>query len=266
MTIVKTGDVLGTPKLLAGGRFQNDGYGLWTASLTFKIDKAGSSASFYRGATCPVAAFNFCKMHKASVTLGDLELDTWVADYVGIDPSTNSGFRTEVQVGINQGLTSEHITTHSNFFKATTGIAGPKPYGNSAIVPGEFKGLNGAHFESAEGGKFLGFKDTEKPLFYGKTNYLSPITSFSGHFYTKTDTEAKQLVALVGKTSGTGSFNSIQLLPSYMGTSWTSSSSPALNQILLSQVNCEDYGVLTKVNYELRYNRDGYPTQVNPAA
>jgi hypothetical protein len=265
MAIVKQGDALETPKLQPGAKFQTDGYGLWTGTLTFKIDKAGSSSSFYRGAPCPITAFNFCKMHKTSVAIGELQLDTWSADYVGIDPGFNSGSRTNPQVGVSQGLTSEHISTHTNFFTASSGIAGPTPFTASTIVPTEFKGLNGAHFEKASGGKFLGFKDPASPLYYGKTNYLAPQTSFAGFFYTSTQATPKALAERVGKTSGNGSFNSIALLPDYMGTSFVTGTG-SRSQLLLAQVNVEDFGLLYKVNYEIRYNRDGYVSTVYPAA
>jgi hypothetical protein len=44
-----------------------------------------------------------------------------------------------------------------------------------------------------------------------------------------------------------------------MGTGFTYDSK---NQLLLSQVNVEDYGLLYKVNYEIRYNRNGYAKAV----
>jgi hypothetical protein len=40
-----------------------------------------------------------------------------------------------------------------------------------------------------------------------------------------------------------------------MGTSFTYDSK---RQLLLSQVSVEDFGSLYKVNYEIRFNRDGY--------
>jgi hypothetical protein len=67
------------------------------------------------------------------------------------------------------------------------------------------------------------------------------------------------MIARVGKTSGDGSFLSIDLLPAYMGSSFTVSGK---NQLLLAQVNAEDYGSLYKVQYEIRYNREGYVASV----
>lgn len=266
MARIDNGNVLTVPQQQPGGRFSDDGYGLITATVVWKSDQSSSLGSVVnRGSTCPLAGASFCDAHKYTITYDSLGLANITVDYVGIDPEINSGTRTNPQVGVSQGLTSEHISTHSNFFTATTGIAGPKPFAASLIVTTEFKGLNGAHFEKSTGGKFLGFKDPDSPLYYGKTNYLAPQTSFSGIFYTSTEGTPKALVALVGKTSGTGTFNSIAMLPTYMGTAFVTATG-SRNQLLLAQVNVEDFGLLFKVNYEVRYNRDGYVAAVYPTA
>jgi hypothetical protein len=265
MARIDQGNALTTAMLQPGAKFQSDGYGLVTATLVYKEDQSGSSTFLARGQACPVAGFTFCKVHKANTSIDALGLATLTVDYVGIGSGGIDSTLTKPQVGVSQGLTSEHISTHTNFFTASTGIAGPTPYTASTIVTTEFKGLNGSHFEKATGGKFLGFKDPASPLYYGKTNYLAPQTSFSGFFYTSTNGTPKALVELVGKTSATGSFNSIAMLPSYMGTSFVTATG-SRNQLLLAQVNVEDFGSLFKVNYEIRYNRDGYVAAVYPGA
>ena len=266
MARISQGNALSSPLQQPGGKFSDDGYGLITATVVWKSDQSASLNSVVnRGSTCPLAGASFCDAHKYTIAYDALGLALITVDYVGIDPSVNSGTRTKPQVGVSQGLTSEHISTHENFFTASTGIAGPTPFTASTIVPTEFKGLNGSHFEKANGGKFLGFKDPASPLYYGKTNYLAPQTSFSGIFYTSTEATPKALVERVGKTSGNGSFYSIALLPSYMGTAFVTATG-SRNQLLLAQVNVEDFGTLYKVNYEIRYNRDGYVAAVYPAA
>ena len=265
MARVDQGNTLASVILQPGAKFQEDGYGLTTGTCTFKAANTASVGStINRGSACPIAAYSYCKAHKFSVTFDALGIAVYVVDYVGMNPTGYPTY-TNRQVGISRGLTSEHISTHEKFFTATTGIAGATPFTASTIVPTEFKGLNGAHFEKATGGKFLGFKDPASPLYYGKTNYLAPQTSFSGHFYTTSSTAPKNFVALVGKTSGTGDFNSLDLLPSYMGTAFVTATG-SRNQLLLAQVNVEDFGSLYKVNYEIRYNRDGYVSPVYPAA
>jgi len=266
MARIENGNALTTPVQQPGGKFSDDGYGLITATVVWKSDQSASLGSVVnRGSTCPLAGASFCDAHKYSITYDSLDIATIVVEYVGIDPAINSGTITNRQVGVSQGLTSEHISTHPSFFTATTGIAGAAPFGASTIDTSQFAGLNGAHFKKAGGSTFLGFKDPASPLYYGRTNYLSPQTSFSGIFYTSTQNTPKELVALVGKTSGTGTFNSISLLPSYMGTSYITATG-SRNQLLLAQVNVEDFGLLYKVNYEIRYNRDGYVAPVYPAA
>lgn len=265
MARIDQGNSLASAILQPGAKFQEDGYGLTTGTCTFKAAITASvGAIINRGSTCPVGAYSYCKAHKFSVAFDTLGIATYTVDYVGMNPTSYPVY-TDRQVGAAQSLTSEHITTHSNFYTATTGIAGPKPFSSSTIVPKEYVGLNGAHFESATGGKFLGFKDPDAPLYYGKTNYLAPQTSFSGHFYTTSSTAPKEFVARVGKTSGDGSFYSLDLLPAYMGTAFQTAVG-SRNQLLLSQVNVEDFGSLYKVNYEIRYNRDGYVAAVYPAA
>ena len=271
MAIVKTGNALTTPQLQPGAKFLQDGYGLTVGTLTFKVDKAGSSASFFRGASCPISAFSYCKMHKASVEIGALELDTWTAEYVGIAGGSST---TDPQITGSQGLTSENITTHPNFFETATALgfsvspiagvgtgslATPAYPAVAGTSPTEYAGNNGATFELATGRKFLGFKKPEFKDFYGKTNYLAPQCSLSGIFYTTSSTIVNDHRNAVGKTSGNGTFAGKKLVPDYMGTSFTISGK---NQLLLAQVSFEDFGLLYKVQYELRFNREGYPSAV----
>ena len=271
MAIVKTGNALASPQLQPGAKFTQDGYGLTVGTLTFKVDKTGSSASFYRGASCPITAFSYCKMHKASVDIGALDLDTWTAEYVGI---AGGSATTEPQITGSQGLTSEHITTHPNFFEVATAlgfsgspiagvgtgsIATPAYPAVAGTNPAEYAGNNGATFEAAVGRKFLGFKKPEFKDFYGKTNYLAPQCSISGIFYTTTSSIVNDHRNAVGKTSGNGTFAGKKLVPDYMGTSFTISGK---NQLLLAQVSFEDFGLLYKVQYELRFNREGYVASV----
>jgi hypothetical protein len=271
MAIVKTGNALASPQLQPGAKFIQDGYGLTVGTLTFKVDKTGSSASFYRGASCPITAFSYCKMHKASVDIGALDLDTWTAEYVGI---AGGSATTEPQITGSQGLTSEHITTHPNFFETATALGfsgspiagvgtspGTKADPNYQLVTGtsEYGGNNGSTFESPKGRKFMGFKKAEFNDFYGKTNYLAPQCSLSGVFYTSSSALVINLRNAVGKTSGDGSFASKSLVPTYMGTAFEISGK---KQLLLAQVSFEDFGLLYKVQYELRFNREGYNSAV----
>ena len=275
MARIDQGNALSTAMLQPGAKFQTDGYGLVTGTLVFKEDQGGSSAFLARGSACPVSAFSFTKVHKATTSLDALGLATYTVDYVGISASDGvSSSLTKSQVTGSQGLTSENITAHPNFFElySTGGFTGtpiagvgtgtlatPAYTAKTDVTPTEYEGNNGSRFAAVTGNKFLGFKVAANKTLYGKTNYLAPQTSFSGHFYTTTDANVTGMIARVGKTSGTNQFNSIALLPSYAGTTFTVG---GLNQLLLSQVSVEDYGSLYKVTYEVRFNRDGYNASV----
>jgi len=269
MAIVKNGLPLTTPVQQPGAKISDDGYGLLTATVVWKADAASALGSVVnRGSTCPINAN--CNAHRYSITYDALEVATLTVDYVGIDGGATS---TDPQITGSQGLTSEHITTHPNFFELATAlgfsgspIAGvgtgsiaTPAYPAVAGATSEYQGNNGATFEAAIGRKFLGFKKPEFKDFYGKTNYLAPQCSLSGVFYTSSSALVINLRNAVGKTSGNGSFASKDLVPTYMGTAFEISGK---KQLLLAQVSFEDFGLLYKVQYELRFNREGYVASV----
>jgi len=268
MAIVKTGNALTTPVQQPGAKISDDGYGLLTATVVWKADATAALGSVVnRGSTCPIDAN--CKAHKYSIVYDALGVATLTVDYVGIDGGATM---TDPQITGSQGLTSEHITTHPNFFQLATGFAGAPIAGvgtGSLATPAypavagssstEYAGNNGATFEAATGRAFKGFKKPKFNDFYGKTSYLAPQCSIAGVFYTSSSGKVIDLRNAVGKTSGTGTFASTALLPSYMGTAFTTGGK---NQLLLAQVSFEDYGLLYKVQYELRFNRDGYVASV----
>ena len=271
MAIVKNGNALTTPVQQPGAKISDDGYGLLTATVIWKADTAAALGSVVnRGSTCPIDAN--CKAHRYSIVYDALNIATLTVDYVGIDGGVAY---TDPQITGSQGLTSEHITTHPNFFETATGLgfAGSPIAGVGTgsvatpaypVIPGtsnptEYGGNNGATFELPIGRTFKGFKKAEFKDFYGKTNYLAPQCSLSGVMYTSSSTFVNNMRNAVGKTSGTGTFASQQLVPAYMGTAFTISSK---NQLLLAQVSFEDFGLLYKVQYELRFNREGYNASV----
>lgn len=275
MARIDQGNALTTALLQPGAKFQSDGYGLVTGTCVFKEDQSASTAFLARGSSCPISSFSFCKVHKATTTLDALGIATYTVDYVGIGSGGVSSTLTNPQITGSQGLTSENITAHPNFFVSGTGFTGD-PIAGVGASPGtidtpnyasagnnEYTGNNGATFEKQTGGKFLGFKQAKYKTLYGKTNYLAPQTSFSGHFYTSDTTNVTGMRDRVGKTRGTNQFNGIKLVPDYVGTTFIyTDGSVTRNQLLLAQVSFEDYGNLYKVTYEVRYNREGYEPTV----
>ena len=276
MALIKNGNLLTVKFVQPGGSYTNDGYGMMTARATYIVDKSVGGTAVFTGQVHP--EYDDFFVHKFNLTRSGLQMDTIDAEYVGIQ--TEVGEITRPNVTASHGLTSEHITTHPNFFGPTapftTAIAGPGNSFTATSVPGEWTGGTfGATFKgtSLNAGGFIGFKDSTtaaKQYYYGKTHYLSPITSFSGVIYTKTMSNVTKIRNAVGKTSSTNSFDGIKLLPDHIGTSWTVTAKGTVrNTILLSQVSFEDYCVpigsnpkIVKINYEIRYNREGYPGEV----
>ena len=277
MARIDQGNTLSTPLQQPGAKIQGDGYGLLTATIVWKADEGAAVGSVInRGSSCPITSLGTLTAHKYAISYDALNIATLTVDYVGIDSSFYSGARTEPQITGSQGLTSENITAHPNFFSLATGFSGAPiagvgsgtlaaPVYTAKTVTGgtEYQGNNGSRFQEQSGNKFLGFKVAEFNGYYGKTNYLAPQTSFSGHFYTTSSANVTGIRDRVGKTSGTNQFNSIKLVPDYVGTTFVNGTK---HQLLLAQVSFEDFGTLYKVQYEVRYNREGYePATYAPA-
>ena len=292
------GNALTTPVQQPGGKLSNDGYGLLTATVVWKANTDNDLSVGNRGSTCPINAA--CHAHKFGVTYDNLGVATITVDYIGIDPTVNDGVYTNPQVSTSNGLTSESITTNPNFFDAGgdgyDGVIAGRTYTASPLGPmveikdvadwvvvnlgnnsdgtpqfgkvgkkQSYIGQNGACFESSNGGRFIGFVDSTFKHLYGKTNYLAPQSSFSGHFYTTEPAEVQNMLSYLGTTSRDNDWSSVlpPIIPDYAGTTWVSSApNGSFNQLLLSQVNVEDYGNLYKVNYEVRYSVQGWSDKV----
>lgn len=281
MARIDIGSPLTEPKLGAGWKLSDDGFGLRTCSATYNVDN-DSGFDFIRGEAFPVSGYDYLKLHKQTATFNALGHQVQVCDYVGIDPEVNGGEYTNPQVSTSNGLTSENISTNPNFFNP-----GGDGYGNvianiafesSPIGPvvsymdgttkksrQSFVGDHGACFETQNGGRFIGFVDPAFKHFFGKTNYLSPTASFSGHFYTKDVTQVQNMISYLGTTSYDNDWASTmpKIVPVYFGTSFHSSVEDGeYDQLLLAQVNIEDFGSLYKVTYEVRFSIQGWPDEV----
>lgn len=280
MARIDTGDALTSPIQQPGAKLSNDGYGLLTATVVYKGNTNDNLALGVRGSTCPINA-NLAA-HKYSVSYDNLGTVTLTVDYIGIDPDVNGGDYTNPQVSTSNGLTSEPITTNPNFRTSGGdgygGLIAGSTYTESSLGPvvsymdpdtdkkqsrKSFIGLHGACFETPNGGRFIGFVNPAYSYFYGKTNYLAPQSSFSGHFYTTDAATIKTALEYLGTTSYDNDWGSTlpKLVPDYAGTTWHAALS-GYDQLLLAQVNISDFGSLYKVMYEVRYSVQGWPNEV----
>ena len=285
MARIDKGNDLQSAKLQPGWTSTSDGFGLIMINATFKSDQDGGFDPFVRGSAFPVSSYSYCKSHKGSISWDNLNLATLKVDYVGIDPSINGGARTNANTSVANGLSAENITAHPNFFTPASGFAGgalaglPSDFGgayddstlgpvvnryNSSTketvpVP-SCEGFYGACFEQPRGGRFIGFVDPQYPTVYGKTQYLARTTTYSGVMYSANATDVQALYLLLGTATGTRSWGVFNLIPEWGPAGQNAVDGSNLN--LLSQVNVEEYGLLYKIVYEIRYSSVGWDAGV----
>jgi hypothetical protein len=275
--------------LQPGWKLSDDGFGLHTISATFKYDQSLGFPTNARGESFPVAEYSYCKLHKYSGSYDALGIITITSEYIGIDPSVNSGTFTNAQLTTNGGLTTEKIDTIPNFIGEQLGrnaAAGSPPFTQSPLGPlvsikdpadfvaqavtggavavtkqQSFIGENGACFENEDGGKFLGFVDPAYVYFYGKTSYLAAQQTFSGIIYVSTGEMANNFLDYLSTSSGTGNWegNLPYIMPTYLTGSFTQTvDEEVYNQLLLTQTNIESFGSLYKISYEIKFSVPGW--------
>jgi hypothetical protein len=274
MSIKETGNNLTSPQTQPGWTVMSDGFGLMTATVTYKQDwSANPNTLIARGTPLDFAGYTYLKAHKGSFSHDSLNYMTVKVDYVGIDPNVNSGAWTNANTSAANGLTAQSITSHPAFFTATApfseDIAGPITAPNyTEDTTGEFApkvgdgygylGKNGSCFEKKKGGRFIGFVKPAFRSLYGKTQYLEATTTFSGVMYVNIHQSARIFLDYLGSATSTDSWGPFKVLPS-----WAEVGTGTFGNVnLLSQVNVEEYGTLYKVMYEIRYSREGWDPKV----
>jgi hypothetical protein len=284
MARIENGNDLITPLLQPGWKVQGDGYGLMTGTCVFKSDQNGSFSAAVIGSSHPDSSYTYMKAHKVGVSYDSLGLATLTVEYVGIDVTYTGGAYTKPQMVSSNSLGSENITSHVNFFNNVSGysdvIAGvgtgtltaPKylesdmgpTVSKNGIPVKSFTGDNGSCFERVNGGRFIGFVDPKWSELYGKTNYLAPVSSFSGFFYTTVTSEPSKFINKLGWASAQSNWGTfgVAILPDYVpaGMVGWSQNGPTC---LLSNVNIERFaGAVLKISYEVRFNAEGWSTKV----
>ena len=289
MARVETGNDLTTALLQPGWTVVDDGFGLNTSTTVFKVDVSFDIDAFaVKGNAHPDPTYSYLQLDKWKISWDSLAVATLTIDYVGIDTAINSGVRTNPNTSSANGLTTENITTHPNFFTQDASFTGgpiagvvyaqselgplveiktPVDYitqaisGQTLIISKtqSWIGNNGACFEGEDGGRFIGFVDPTYPNFFGKSNYLTRTTTYSGVVYSTVLADAQALLALLNSATDTNSWGIFVLLPAWAPIGVGSGGG---NMNLLSQVNVEEFGSLYKIMYEIRYSKVGWHPSV----
>ena len=287
MAVIKKGNALTTAVQQKNCNVTNDGYGLLTSTVNWQGDLEGTP--ILKLSAHP--EFPFMKAWKIQREYTTTKRIEYKVDYVGICTEAASGeegagdwieaTNTIANISGAASLASEGITSHPHFFNAVdsegdpdtaamiagygTGTPSAPIYPASTLVSGEYVGLNGAHFKKVGTTyQFTGFKDPDATYraFYGKSNYLAPTTGLSGIIYTSAEAVVQKFLANVGhSTSVQGWEGGPKLIPDFVGTDFEGGFG---GQVLLSGVNFEQYGAVYKCSYQIRINKEGWPTQVYP--
>lgn len=271
MALVERGKpLIAGAEILSGWTVSFDGFGLVTSTTRFKSDWSFNTETLgARGTAHPDSTYSYLKAAKHQTSWDSLRIATTTVDYVGIDPEINGGNITNPNTSAANGLTTENITSHPNFFTTyapfATSIAGPAPYAESDLGPiitrqdgkagkSYVSSIKGACFERETGGRFIGFVDPAFPNYYGKTNYLATTTTYSGVLYAKEVSYVQAIIGLLNTATATDSWGTFKLIPAWAPIGKAGDH----NLNLLSQVNVEEYGALYKIMYEIRYSKTGW--------
>jgi hypothetical protein len=289
MAVIKKGNTLTTAVQQKNCNVTNDGYGLLTSTVIWQGDTEGTPIN--KGALHP--EYPFMKAWKVQREYESTKRIQYKVEYVGIcsvvpDGEEGAGdwvtaTNTVANISGAISLGTERIESHPHFFDATSGTP-PEPdttkmiagygtgtpsvpvYPASTLVSGEFVGLNGAHFKKiGTTYQFTGFKDPNSTYraFYGKSNYLAPTTGLSGIIYTTEEEVVQKFLSNVGHSSSLqGWEGGPKLIPDFVGTDFEGGFG---GQVLLAGVNFEEYGHVYKCSYQIRINKEGWPTQVYPS-
>lgn len=283
MAVIKKGNALTTAVQQKNCNVTNDGYGLLTSTVNWQGDLEGTP--ILKLSAHP--EYPFMKAWKIQREYTTTKRIEYKVDYVGIcSENSETGewtvaTNTIANISGAASLASEGITSHPHFFNAVdsegdpdtaamiagygTGTPSAPIYPASTLVSGEYVGLNGAHFKKVGTTyQFTGFKDPDATYraFYGKSNYLAPTTGLSGIIYTSAEAVVQKFLANVGhSTSVQGWEGGPKLIPDFVGTDFEGGFG---GQVLLSGVNFEQYGAVYKCSYQIRINKEGWPTQVYP--
>ena len=295
MALITIGNNHQTAVLQEGYTIDDDSYGLFTGTCVFEIDesKVGPASEDIPnpGDEHPDARYNFMFADKRKRIFGSGKKARVSVTYVGVLTQSTYGegvvYVTYPQAAGTEGTSTEPIENHPHFWKevmsgddfvfggdpiagvgsgtTTPTIAPNFPASTRTLQPNDkntyYVGNHGSHFIDAKGSKFVGFLDPAFPKFYGKKSYLSRVTSWTGVIYTTSTAVMNDIRDRNLSTMTTNLINGIKILPDYYGGVFNAADGSP--QLLLTNVATERFSTkVYKITYTIRYNQDGFPTEV----
>lgn len=265
-TGVTVGKDIDTQFLQPGWSIKNDGFGLLESSIVFRGDQQNSQNIPAKGEKHIRDERLFCyRVETTKVQGGMLEAK---CDFCGIEQEDGM---TEIKLSISASSSTDPIETHPNFEKKIGGKPSKPLNGATFIDPAtnqvtnddkkgvfsEFSTYSETTYPPESG---LGTQ-TEKNRFAGVKNFYNPGVSMKGEFFTKNIDTLDKVIGDVGKSSKTGKFGGIILIPEWALTAVASALKPYTVELvggkllqrnfLLASASIEQYGNVYKCSYDL---------------
>jgi hypothetical protein len=306
-TVIKFGINLIEPVVQPGWQVESDGFGLLQAQCKFKwdISKRGDfPVKFKKGEKLSVfipgieATYENMSLWKANMTTDKTNVLTITADFCGIDPSINSGTRTNPIVSATGGASSEPIEHHPNFLvvNCTSGtlatanvLAGWPP--TSGWDDNVVTNPNRAYWtpkvvasSGLQGQQFVGFLPNQSIAEYtagkinikaGIKNYYKPQMTLRVLQYLTTEADAMDMASYVGWLTDGSIVNLTENFKKFAKSTSGWAGTPTYNALyegkintgfLITNTSIELYGNIWKVTADLMLSGiAGWDPDIYPA-
>lgn len=260
------GTDIATIFLQKGWAIKNDGFGLLESSVVWRGSQDNAGNLPVKGEKHIRDERLFCyRVETTKVEGGLLECK---ADYCGIEQADGM---TEIKLSISSSSSTDPIETHPNFEKHIGGKPSKPKNGAIFVDPqtnqvttddtkgvfSEFATFANHTYPASSGMGTI----AEKNRFAGVKNYYNPGVAMKGEFFTKDISTVDKVIGAVAKSSKTGNFGGVNLIPDWAQAAVVSALKPFTVEIvggkllqrnfLLSSASCEAYGNVYKVSYDL---------------
>jgi hypothetical protein len=181
MPLLAKGNKLTSLQLQPGWVIENDGFGLLTSRLIFKVDAASADAKKPKeNEAHPKDGRLLC--HRSSYVINESEIATVTAEYVGI----STGSITKIQITGDIALSTQPIQTHPKFYKGQAGQTG--------------KPLKDLGWDEASQSFPESNAEAINNALVGIKSYQVPDLQYTGTYYTNSKQVLLDNQKMVGKT------------------------------------------------------------------
>jgi hypothetical protein len=235
MSLLSKGNKLNSLQLQPGWVIENDGFGLLTSRLTFKID-AGSAEGKKPKENDPHPIDGRLLCHRASYVINESEIATVTAEYVGLA----SGSMSKVQVTGDVALSTQPIKTHPNFYQNTVGSTG--------------KPLKDLGWDEAAQTFPESNAEAITNALVGIKSYLAPDLQYTGTYYTNSKEILLSNQKMIGKSFQTIAGAEAMVIPPIL----KAISKFHLRFGLITAVTYEQFANIYKVRFTFRVATGGW--------